>query len=161
VFTVAGARILGVKDLPNSRIFLIDRVLYVPQGDIYTSVAKSPELQNLTRCLQKTGLDTLLKGPGPLTLFAPNDAAFGNLPRRELDQLLNDPGKLRDLLRRHVVGGTFYTAGLSNGMKLKAIGGNDLAIGDEPDCTTVDGVKVNSPDINCNNGVIHMISHML
>ncbi|XP_076341020.1 uncharacterized protein LOC143241675 [Tachypleus tridentatus] len=161
VFTVAGARILGVKDLPNTRIFLIDRVLYVPQGDIYNSVARSPELQNLTRCLQKTGLADLLKGPGPLTLFAPNDAAFGNLPQREFDQLLNDPGKLRDLLRRHMVGGTFYTAGLSSGMKLKATGGNDLTIGDEPDCTTVDGVKISYPDVNCNNGVIHMISHML
>ena len=39
-----------------------------------------------------------LKGKGPFTVFAPNDAAFAKIPKAQLDALLADKSKLTKVL---------------------------------------------------------------
>ena len=52
---------------------------------------------------------------GPFTLFAPNDAAFRSLPVGALDSLIGNPEELKKVLLTHVVSGTVYSRGLTNG----------------------------------------------
>lgn len=53
--------------------------------------------------LELTGLDAVLAGDGPFTLFAPADWVFDELPDDMLTALLTDPDGLADVLRYHVV----------------------------------------------------------
>lgn len=55
----------------------------------------------------QAGLDTVLMGPGPFTIFAPNDDAFGDAARAlgvTKMELLNLPN-LPDILKYHVISG--------------------------------------------------------
>jgi len=63
--------------------------------------------KTLLTALHKTGLIDTLRGPGPFTIFAPNDEAFAKLPPGTLDALMQDPVKLRALLLYHVTAGKF------------------------------------------------------
>jgi uncharacterized surface protein with fasciclin (FAS1) repeats len=46
----------------------------------------------LVVALKTAGLVETLKGKGPFTVFAPNDAAFAKIPKEQLDALLADKG---------------------------------------------------------------------
>ena len=57
------------------------------------------------------GLADALRGEGPFTVFAPNDAAFMALPEGALDELMADPsGDLAQTLLYHVVNGKILSS---------------------------------------------------
>jgi uncharacterized surface protein with fasciclin (FAS1) repeats len=61
--------------------------------------------KTLLGALKTAGLVDTLSGPGPFTLFAPDDEAFSRLPPGALDTLLKNPAKLKSLLLYHVASG--------------------------------------------------------
>ncbi len=63
---------------------------------------------------------------GPWTVFAPVNDAFMNLPMSELEDLIRNTGKLRELLLNHVVGKTLYSAGLRAHQVVKMASGHHL-----------------------------------
>merc|ERR1711937_65085 len=83
----------------NGVIHVIDNVL-LPPKNIVDLAASDPNLSTLVGLLSDAGLDTVLSGDGPFTVFAPSDAAF---------QRLGDPGlteeQLTNVLLYHVVSG--------------------------------------------------------
>lgn len=56
---------------------MIDGQAMLSTLDLADNVTASPEHSVLTVYLKETDLDSVLKGPGPYTLFAPSDKAFG------------------------------------------------------------------------------------
>jgi uncharacterized surface protein with fasciclin (FAS1) repeats len=123
--------------------------------DIVDTAVSAGTFKTLAAALTAAGLIDTLKGPGPFTVFAPNDAAFAKLPKADLDALLKDKAKLTAVLTYHVVPGKVMAADVKAG-NVKTVQGSDLAI------TTSDGVKVNNAkvlatDIAADNGVIHVI----
>jgi uncharacterized surface protein with fasciclin (FAS1) repeats len=108
------------------------------------------------------GLKDTLKGPGPFTVFAPNDEAFAKLPKGDLDKLLKNKKKLTDLLNYHVVSGAAVKSTEASAMPTaKTVQGGEIAI------DASNGVKLNgeatvvSADIAATNGVIHVIDTVL
>lgn len=85
--------------------------------------------------LFRSGLDETLSGPGPFTVFAPNNAAFAKLPAGTVDTLLQPANKstLQSVLTYHVVPGTLTAADLM--ARIKAGGGR-------AQLTTVQGGKL-------------------
>ena len=67
-------------------------------------------------------------GDGPFTLFAPTNEAFAKLPAGVLANLLKNKTALADVLTYHVVSGTFYSAGLTNGMSATTVEGKPVTI---------------------------------
>lgn len=55
--------------------------------------------------VEEAGLTDLLTGDAPITVFAPTDYAFAQLPAGALDELRADPERLRVVLLNHVVDG--------------------------------------------------------
>src|SRR6185437_11009390 len=51
-----------------------------PSGDIIQTLTASGQFKTLLKALDATNLTSVLKTPGPLTLFAPTDAAFAAMP---------------------------------------------------------------------------------
>jgi len=107
-------------------------------------------------------VDTL-KGTGPFTVFAPTDDAFAKLPEGTVKSLLADIPKLKSILTYHVVAGKVMAADVMglNGKSAKTVNGADVKI------STDDGVKLNGTskvvktDIECTNGVIHVIDTVI
>src|SRR5262249_25818808 len=74
------------------------------------AVAASKDHTILLTALQEAGLIDTLKGKGPLTLFAPTDAAFKKLGDDTLKKIVADKTLLRKILLAHVVTGKGLSA---------------------------------------------------
>ena len=81
-----------------------------PTKDIVATAVAAGTFNTLARALTAAGLIETLKGPGPVTVFAPTDAAFAKLPPATLTALLADKKKLTAVLTYHVVSGKVMAA---------------------------------------------------
>ncbi len=149
----------------NGVIHAIDTVLtppsLAPQTIVQTAVAAG-QFTTLVKLLQATGLDSVLAGPGPFTVFAPTDAAFAKLPPATLASLGANPALLKKILLYHVVSGSVSSS-------QAASAGDATTVEGEPVTFTrtaggglqVDEANVVTPDIQASNGVIHAIDTVL
>ena len=107
-------------------------------------------------------MDTL-KGEGPFTVFAPTDEAFGKLAAGTLDDLLKpeNKDKLSAILTYHVVPGAVMAKDVVNLSSAKTVNGKELSIAAKDGKVTVDNATVTKTDIECSNGVIHVIDSVM
>jgi len=133
-----------------------------PTKDIVDTAAEAGTFTTLLKAIDTAGLKDTLKGPGPFTVFAPNDEAFAKLPKGELDKLLKNKKKLADLLNYHVVSGAAVKSSEAAAMPTaKTVNGAEIAI-DASSGVKLNGVAtVVSADIATTNGVIHVIDTVL
>ena len=120
------------------------------------TIAHNTQLSTLSGLIAKAGLTETLKGPGPFTVFAPSNEAFAKVPAKTLDDLANDPAKLKAVLTFHVVPGKVLAADVKNG-NVKTVNGANLALSRAGDYVTVEEALVQKADIQASNGVVHII----
>ena len=131
----------------------------VQAKDIVDTAVAAGDFKTLAVALEKAGLIGTLKGKGPFTVFAPTDAAFAKVPKKDLDALLADKSKLASVLTYHVVPGTVMAKDVKAG-KVKTVQGSDLTLSTS-DGVKVDGANVVKTDIVADNGVIHVIDSVV
>ena len=131
----------------------------VQAKDIVDTAVAAGDFKTLAVALEKAGLIDTLKGKGPFTVFAPTDAAFAKVPKKDLDALLADKSKLASVLTYHVVSGTVMAKDVKAG-KVKTVQGSDLTLSTS-DGVKVDGANVVKTDIVADNGVIHVIDSVV
>jgi uncharacterized surface protein with fasciclin (FAS1) repeats len=127
--------------------------------DIIDTAVAAGSFKTLAAALTAAGLVDTLKGTGPFTVFAPSDEAFAKLPAGTVDALLKDIPKLTAILTYHVVAGKVMAADVMkmDGQAAKTVNGADVKV------STTGGVKLNGTvnvvktDIDCTNGVIHVV----
>jgi uncharacterized surface protein with fasciclin (FAS1) repeats len=103
----------------------------------------------------RAGLADALSGPGPLTLFAPNDEAFGTVPDFLLELLLTNDEfipHLQDLLLYDLLAGEVFAIDLFDGLVATTLNGEDVTITLPP--IAVNGNKVIDSDNVASNGVV-------
>lgn len=117
----------------------------------------------LVKAVTAAGLADTLSGDGPFTVFAPTDEAFEKLPKGALADLLK-PGnkkKLASILKYHVVPGKVKAKDITELSSAKTVEGSEVAIEVDGHDVKVDAANVVKTDINCKNGVIHVIDAVI
>lgn len=124
---------------------------------VETAVAAG-SFNTLVLAVKAAGLVDTLSGPGPFTVFAPTDEAFAKVPAATLESLLKPEAKdqLVGILTYHVVPGKVMAADVVGLTSATTVQGGNLTI-DASDGVKVDGANVVQTDIECDNGVIHVI----
>ena len=130
-----------------------------PQDIVDTAVAAG-SFKTLAAALKAAGLVDTLKGEGPFTVFAPTDAAFAKLPDGTVEALLKDKDKLTAILTYHVVPGEVKASDVVKLDKAKTVQGSNVMI-DASNGVMINNAKVVKADIQCSNGVIHVIDTVL
>ena len=131
----------------------------VQAKDIVDTAVAAGDFKTLAVALEKAGLIDTLKGKGPFSVFAPTDAAFAKVPKKDLDALLADKSKLAAVLTYHVVPGSVMAKDVKAG-KVKTVQGSDLTVSTSGG-VKVDGANVTKADIVADNGVIHVIDSVV
>ncbi len=129
-------------------------------ANIVETAQSAGSFNTLVAAVSAAGLAETLSGPGPFTVFAPNDDAFAKLPAGTVDALLADVPKLKKILTYHVVSGDVRAADVVKLHDAKTVEGSNLHI------HANGGVKINASnviatDIACDNGVIHVVDAVL
>jgi uncharacterized surface protein with fasciclin (FAS1) repeats len=135
----------------------------MPQTDVVDTAVAAGDFATLVTAIKAAGLVETLKGDGPFTVFAPTDEAFGKLPSGTLESLLNPENKqkLSSILTYHVVPGKVMASEVVNLSDAKTVNGQLLMIKTSDGAVTVNNAKVIKTDIDCSNGVIHVIDTVL
>jgi uncharacterized surface protein with fasciclin (FAS1) repeats len=131
--------------------------------DIVDTAVAAGDFKTLAAALQAAGLVDTLKGPGPFTVFAPTDEAFAKLPAGTVEDLLKPENKqkLISILTYHVVAGRVMAKEVVTLHEAKTVNGQDVKIMVEGGKVMADNANVIKTDIQCTNGVIHVIDTVL
>lgn len=128
--------------------------------NIIETATAANTFKTLINAVKAAGMVETLSGPGPFTVFAPNDDAFAKLPKGTVEDLLKNSPKLKQLLNYHVVAGKVMAGDVAKLSSAKTLDGQSVGIASNH------GVKINNAnviksDISCDNGVIHVIDAVL
>jgi len=146
-----------------------------PSKNIVQNAVNSKDHTTLVAAVKAAGLVPTLESPGPFTVFAPTNEAFGKLPAGTVDTLLKPENKktLTNVLTYHVVPGRLTAKDLmgkieaGNGKAmLKTVEGADLTFQMKDGKLWVidakgDTAQVTIRNVMQSNGVIHVIDTVL
>jgi uncharacterized surface protein with fasciclin (FAS1) repeats len=152
-----------------SRIgFAIAAFLFTAQAahaaNIVQTAQSAGTFKTLLAAAQAAGLVNALSGSGPITVFAPDDAAFAKLPKGTVASLLKpeNKDKLKAILTYHVVPGAVAAADVpTRATKVATLNGEKLVVRRRGSAVHVGGARVTAADIKADNGVIHVINKVL
>ena len=135
----------------------------VDDGKDIIETAASSDFNTLILAVKSAGLVGTLRGEGPFTVFAPTDEAFAKLPPGTLEDLLKpeNRAKLQAILTYHVVPGKVMASDVVGLDSAKTVNGQSLRVHTFGNTVMVDDAKVIKADIDCNNGVIHVIDSVV
>lgn len=122
----------------------------------------SPDHKTLVAAVQAAQVENALVNVGPLTVFAPTDAAFAALPAGTVENLVKPENKatLADILKYHVTPGNLSIDFLKRFKKLGQANNQNLKveiIGGKP---VVGGANIIA-SIKAGNGIVHVIDKVL
>jgi uncharacterized surface protein with fasciclin (FAS1) repeats len=128
------------------------------KDDIVTTAVNAGAFKTLAAALTAADLVGALQGDGPFTVFAPTDEAFAALPEGTVAELLKpeNKGKLQAILKYHVVPGKIMAGDVLKAMEVETLQGSKAPIG-----LTIGGANIVKTDIDCSNGVIHVIDRVI
>jgi len=132
--------------------------------DIVDTAVAAGSFKTLAAALGAAGLVETMKGKGPFTVFAPTDEAFAKLPKGTVETLLKpeNKDKLVAILTYHVVAGKVMAKTAVTLDKATALNKQDIALAVKGETLTLnDSAKVVKADIECSNGVIHVIDSVI
>ncbi len=146
-----------------------------PSKNVVQNASAAPNLSTLVAAVKAAGLVDTLSGPGPFTVFAPDNDAFNKLPAGTVDTLVKPENKadLTKILTYHVVAGKMDSKAIAKAIKkgkgtatfttvqggklMAKMDGTKLVLTDEKGGTST----VTTADVYQSNGVAHVIDTVL
>ena len=147
-----------------------------PNETIVANASKASNLSTLVAAVQAAGLVETLQGPGPFTVFAPDNAAFDKIPEATRTALMQPAMKddLTKILTYHLVAGRLTAADIASQAQanggtatLETVQGEELKVAAGPNDTWVitdaKGGKstITQADVAQSNGVVHVVDAVL
>jgi uncharacterized surface protein with fasciclin (FAS1) repeats len=129
-----------------------------------TGAAGQGKFITFAKLAKASGLEEVLKGPGPYTVFVPTDEAFSALPTKTIEELSAPANReqLRDILYLHAIRGNMLMRDISklsgSGVTAVSLQGMWLGVAKEG---KINGVSILKADIEASNGTIHIIDAVI
>ena len=138
-----------------------DSIAALPKTIAETAI-NTPGLSTLVAALSAGELVDVFKGTDAYTVFAPTNEAFAAV-QSTVDMLLKaeNKSKLQNVLKYHVVAGTFKAADLTDGQELTTLQGEKLKVAIKDGKVTIGGAEVVAADVAVSNGVVHVINKVV
>lgn len=132
------------------------------ERNILQIALNSPDHSTLVAGVVATGLQDVLTNAGPLTVFAPNNKAFDDLPEGTLDNLLKPEnlGTLKNIITFHAAPGSYTGNNIKGVMGIGQATGDKVKVETKDGETYVNGAKVLGT-VKASNGYVHVIDKVL
>ena len=153
----------------------VDGAAMYPSKTIVENAVNSADHTTLVAAVQAAGLVDTLSGPGPFTVFAPTNDAFGKLQEGTVENLLKPENKdmLTKILACHVVSADAMSTAIKTMVDddggthpVPTLGGCTLQATYEGDKIMLEDERgrmatVTIADVDQSNGVIHVIDTVM
>lgn len=131
---------------------------------ILTTLAREGRFKDFLHAVNTADLAGTLHGPGPITVFAPDDDAFAKMPPAQRQELMSNPEQLKRLLSFDIVPARVMVADLSRARHAQTpttLEGDPLRVASAVGVTTVNGAPIVHSDIAAKNGVIQEVGSVI
>jgi uncharacterized surface protein with fasciclin (FAS1) repeats len=161
------------SEVPHRRLddnaVVIGSAVTYPKNNILQRASKSSDLTTFAAAIKAANLSDTLEDNGPLTVFAPTNAAFSKLPGGMVASWLKpeNTAMLAQILTYQIVAGRLEDADLTDGKKLLTVQGEELTVkcADDGKIMIVDGnddvAILTASYSHQSNGVIHAVDAVL
>jgi uncharacterized surface protein with fasciclin (FAS1) repeats len=162
-----GNRPMNILKLSAAAAVLVFSVATAHAANIVEVAASTGKFNTLIAAAKAAGLVPALTGKGPITVFAPTDAAFAKLPAGTVEALLlpKNKHKLAAILKYHVVAGAIYAKDVpttpTHVKTLKRGGDTTIRVLRSNGKVTIDNARVTTANVKASNGIIHIINRVL
>ena len=147
------------SEMSSDKTVMVGGAPMYPSKNIIQNAVNSKDHTTLVAAVKAAGLVKTLEGPGPFTVFAPTNAAFGKLPPGTVETLVKPESKatLTKILQ---------ASALTDGKKLKTVEGETLTVRNSGGQVMLVDAKggmstVTIADVIQSNGVIHVVDTVL
>ena len=127
---------------------------------ILETAAAAGCFNTLLAAVDAAGLRSALEGPGPFTVLAPVDEAFAALPPGTVQTLVDNPPQLARILKFHVIAGAHNREALLAQAEWASLEGAPIPVR-RADPFELKNASVVTADVQCDNGVVHVINRVL
>ncbi|MCA8976836.1 MAG: fasciclin domain-containing protein [Planctomycetes bacterium] len=131
-------------------------------NNIVNIAVGSKDHTTLVAALQAAEYVRSVANPGPLTVFAPTNAAFDKLPAGTVETLVKpeNQAKLQEILKYHVTTSVYETKDLKDGMQLGMANLGKVRVTNKDGKVTINGANVVA-SVRGSNGIVHVIDAVL
>ncbi len=122
----------------------------------------SKDHTTLVTAVKATELENVLVNPGPLTVFAPTNTAFNELPKGTVKDLFKPENKekLAFILKHHVTPGNYDKEFLKKFKKLGQASDQSVLVEISGDDVYVGGAKI-IVSVPAGNGIVHVVDKVI
>lgn len=122
----------------------------------------SPDHKTLVAAVQAAQVENALVNVGPLTVFAPTDAAFAALPEGTVEDLVKPENKevLANILKYHVTPGNLSTSILTKLPKLGQANNQYVQVEVVDGKPVIGGANIIA-SVKAGNGIVHVVDKVL
>lgn len=122
----------------------------------------SEEHTTLVKAVQTAEMERILTNAGPLTVFAPTNAAFDKLPEGTVEDLLKpeNKSKLANIIEYHAAPGSYGPGEIDGVMGIGQANMQKVKVTEKDGETYVNDAKVIA-SVKANNGWVHVIDGVL
>jgi uncharacterized surface protein with fasciclin (FAS1) repeats len=132
-----------------------------PAQSITDIVVADPNFSTLEAAVVKAGLADALATTNPLTVFAPDNAAFNASGITEATIASLPVAAVDSILKYHVLGAFVTSTSVPVSDAVTPLLGTKLFASRNANGVFMNGIKVKQADISASNGVIHVIERVL
>lgn len=156
----------------NGVIHIIDKVLLPEAARTVEEVLEESHMTTLEELFKIAEMSEALDSMQNMTIFAPSEKALATLPKELLDDLKQDPARLKEFLMYHITtpktchcdmeNNKLVKTGVPNkSLRINAYGGLIPFVDQEPSTYTVQCAKITHMDNEVCGGMIHTIDKVL
>lgn len=143
--------------------------------NIIENLSRSKDYSILLKAIEATGLTQTFESKGPITIFAPNNAAFEKLPLGKLDSLLMPANKyqLTSLITYHAISGKISAGDIAKNIREHKGTATFITLAGSKIAATIDANRniiltdetggkctIGLFDIEQKNGILHIVNNV-
>lgn len=132
------------------------------ENNIVSIALRSEDHKTLVAAIQAADYVTSVAASGPLTVFAPTDAAFAKLPEGTVENLVKpeNVATLRKILQYHVTTSALQKEWFKDGQVLSMANGKKATMNVEGDVVTINDATIVA-SVPASNGMLHIVDTVL
>ncbi len=169
VTIIAGLLVFGCKkqeatapDEPPTPVKEVSNIPPLDENNIVSLAIASEDHTTLVAAIKAADYVTSVAASGPLTVFAPTNAAFDKLPDGTVDDLLKPENvdKLRKILQYHVTTSALAAESFTDGQSLSMANGKKATMHVEEGKVSINDANVTA-SARASNGMLHIVDAVL
>ncbi|MBC2931904.1 fasciclin domain-containing protein [Nocardioides sp. zg-1228] len=126
---------------------------------VATAASNNPLLKTLVAAVTEADLVDTLNSTEDITVFAPTDDAFAQIPKKDLNALLKDKKMLTTVLTHHVVGERLTPETVAG--EHETLAGDTLTVEGEGEAFTIGEASIICGNVPTANATVYVVDQVL